>query len=86
MPNILVAQVASLLVKVISFHSILTTNRGIDLRSQDFIVKVFEDESTEPSFTFAVIVAVPNQLEAGVSVRVVPEILGTTFEVDEVAE
>jgi hypothetical protein len=38
-----------------------------------------------PSLTLAEMLAVPFQLAAGVNVSVVPEMLGVTFEVDEVA-
>ena len=47
------------------------------------MVKVLLEESTAPSFAFTVIVAWPLQFVAGVKVRVAPERLATTFEVDE---
>ena len=47
------------------------------------MVKVMLEESTVPSFAFTVIVACPVQFVAGVNVRVAPERLAATFEVDE---
>ena len=47
------------------------------------MVKVLLVESAVPSFAFTVIVAWPVQFVAGVKVRVAPERLATTFEVDE---
>ena len=49
-------------------------------------LKVCVEESPVPSFTLIVIAAFPTKLVAGVRVKAAPERLGTTFEVDEVAE
>jgi hypothetical protein len=49
-------------------------------------VNVCAEESTVPSLTLAVMVALPFQLAAGVRVIVELETLTTTFAVDEVAE
>ena len=59
---------------------------GASLTAVTVKVKVCTDEYEAPSYTLAVMVAEPFQLEAGVSVRVVPDTLTTTFDVDEFAE
>ena len=58
---------------------------GASLTALTVKLNVLAVESTVPSLTLKVIVAVPLQLAAGVNVSVEPETLGTTFEVDEVA-
>ena len=59
---------------------------GASLTALTVRTNVFAAESTVPSLALMVIVAVPLQLAAGVKVNVVPETLGVTFEVEEVAE
>ena len=83
-PNILVAQVVSELTKVASVNATLTTNSGIPAPAVK--LKVCAVESTVPSFTLAVMVTVPDQSVAGVSVRLAPETLTVTSPVEEVAE
>ena len=65
---------------------LMLARTGASLTAFTVKVKVCADESTVPSFTLAVIVAVPFQFDAGVKVKVVPETLVATFEVDELAE
>ena len=58
---------------------------GVALLLLTVNTKVLAAESTVPSFALMVIVEVPVQLVAGVSVSVAPDILGVTCEAEEVA-
>ena len=62
------------------------TSVGLQAVAQTVNLNVLPDESRAASLALAVIVAVPVQPVAGVSVSVDPEILGVTFASDEVAE